>query len=115
LRLMPGGVADERLFYWGTGLLSAVLDNAPSYLVFLHFAGGSGAAVAAALPETLAAISAAAAFFGAFTYLGNAPNLLIKSIAESHGIVMPRFFPYIGWAILCLLPWLLLAQLLFFP
>jgi Na+/H+ antiporter NhaD/arsenite permease-like protein len=114
LRLMPGGVPDERLFYWGTGLLSAVLDNAPSYLVFLHFAGRSGAEIAAALPQTLGAISAAAAFFGAFTYLGNAPNLLIKSIAESHGIGMPRFFPYIGWAILCLLPWLLLAQLLFF-
>jgi Na+/H+ antiporter NhaD/arsenite permease-like protein len=113
-RLMPGGVPDDSLFYWATGLLSAVLDNAPSYLVFLHFVGRDGAAVAEAAPRTLAAISAAAAFFGALTYLGNAPNLLIKRIAESHGVAMPRFFTYVGWAILCLLPWLLLTQLLFF-
>jgi len=114
VRLMPGGVPNNRFFYWGTGLLSAVLDNAPSYLVFLHFAGANGEQVTAVRPETLGAISAAATFFGALTYLGNAPNLLIKAIAERHGITMPHFFPYIAWTIVCLLPWLLLAQWLFF-
>jgi Na+/H+ antiporter NhaD/arsenite permease-like protein len=113
-RLMPGGVARDALFYWVTGLLSAILDNAPSYLVLLQVAGKDGAAVAAAAPHTLAAISIGAVFFGALTYIGNAPNLLIRGIAESHGIRMPRFFAYIGWASLCLLPWLLLVQLVFF-
>jgi Na+/H+ antiporter NhaD/arsenite permease-like protein len=60
------------------------------------------------------AVSAGAAYFGALTYLGNAPNLLIKSVAEAHGIPMPRFFRFAAWAVLCLLPWLLLVQLLFF-
>ncbi len=113
-RLEPGGTPDDPLFYWVTGLLSAILDNAPSYLVFLRFAGTSAAQIAAAAPRTLTAISAGAVFFGALTYLGNAPNLLIKSVAESHGIRMPRFFRYVVWASLCLLPWLLLVQLLFF-
>lgn len=112
--LMPGGAPRDALFYWATGLLSAVLDNAPSYLVLLQLAGKDGAAIAAAAPRTLAAISTAAVFFGALTYIGNAPNLLIRSIAESHGIRMPRFFGYIAWASLCLLPWLLLVQLVFF-
>jgi len=113
-RLIQGGVPDDRLFYWATGLLSAILDNAPTYLVFFEFAGGKAAHLAETLPRTLAAISAAAAFFGALTYTGNAPNLLIKGIAEHQGIAMPHFFGYIGWALLSLLPWLLLAQMLFF-
>lgn len=113
-RLLPGGAADVGLFYWATGLLSAILDNAPSYLVFLHFAGASAAETAAAAPRSLMAVSAGAAYFGALTYLGNAPNLLIKSVAEDHGIPMPRFFRFAAWAALCLLPWLLLVQVLFF-
>jgi Na+/H+ antiporter NhaD/arsenite permease-like protein len=112
--LMQGGAPNDRLFFWATGLLSAVLDNAPSYLVFLQFAGKSATDTAAHAPSTLAAISLGASFFGALTYIGNAPNLLIKGVAESHGIAMPRFFAFIGWAILCLLPWLLLVQLVFF-
>ncbi len=113
-RLTNGGVPNDPLFYWVTGLLSAVLDNAPTYLVFFGFAGGDAARLTAEFPRTLAAISAAAAFFGALTYTGNAPNLLIKRLAEQHGIAMPHFFAYIGWAMACLLPWLLLAQFIFF-
>ena len=113
-RLMSGGVPNDPLFYWATGLLSAVLDNAPTYLVFFGFAGGDAAHLVAGLPRTLAAISAAAAYFGALTYTGNAPNLLIKRLAEQQGVAMPNFFGYIGWAMACLLPWLLLAQLIFF-
>jgi Na+/H+ antiporter NhaD/arsenite permease-like protein len=113
-RLMSGGVPNDPLFYWATGLLSAVLDNAPTYLVFFGFAGGDAGRLIADLPRTLAAISAAAAFFGALTYTGNAPNLLIKRLAEQQGVAMPDFFRYIGWAVACMLPWLLLAQLIFF-
>ena len=112
--LLVGGVPDNRLFFWSTGLLSAILDNAPTYLVFFGFAGGDAARLAGELPRTLGAISSAASFFGALTYIGNAPNLLIKGIAESQGIAMPGFLGYVGWAMLCLLPWLLLVQLLFF-
>ncbi|MGO8920575.1 MAG: sodium:proton antiporter [Stellaceae bacterium] len=113
-RLMSDGVPDDRWFYWATGLSSAILDNAPTYLVFFGFAGDDAAHLTAAVPRTLAAISAAATFFGALTYLGNAPNLLIKRLAEQQGIAMPNFFGYIGWALVCLLPWLLLVQLIFF-
>jgi Na+/H+ antiporter NhaD/arsenite permease-like protein len=112
--LVRGGVPDDGLFYWGTGLLSAVLDNAPTYLIFFGLAGGDATRLTADLPRTLAAISGAAAFFGALTYVGNAPNLLIKGLAESQGVRMPHFFGYIGWATICLLPWLVVAQLLFF-
>lgn len=113
-RLMIDGVPDNRIFYWATGLLSAVLDNAPTYLVFLGFAGGNVPHLIGPLAHTLQAISAGAVYFGALTYLGNAPNLMVKSIAEAHGISMPSFFGYIGWAAICLLPWLLLVDLIFF-
>lgn len=113
-RLLSGGAPVDGRFYWATGLLSAFLDNAPTYLVFFDFAGGNAGHLTHDLPRTLAAISAAAAYFGAFTYLGNAPNLLIKGLAEQQGIAMPHFFGFIGWAILCLLPWLLLVQVIFF-
>lgn len=113
-RLLSDGAPVDYRFYWATGLLSAFLDNAPTYLVFFGFAGGDAAHLTHAVPRTLAAISAAAAFFGAFSYLGNAPNLLIKRLAEQQGIAMPQFFGYIGWAILWLLPWLLLVQAIFF-
>ncbi|HXZ03150.1 MAG TPA: sodium:proton antiporter [Stellaceae bacterium] len=113
-RLLSGGMPIDGRFYWATGLLSAFLDNAPAYLVFFDFAGGDAARLTQAVPRTLAAISAAAAYFGAFTYLGNAPNLLIKRLAERQGIAMPQFFGYVGWSILCLLPWLLLVQAIFF-
>jgi Na+/H+ antiporter NhaD/arsenite permease-like protein len=113
-RLMHGGVPNDALFYWATGLLSATLDNAPTYLVFFGFAGGDALRLTTELPRTLAAMSAAAAYFGALTYTGNAPNLLIRGLAEQHGIAMPHFFAYIGWALACLLPWLVLVQLVFF-
>jgi Na+/H+ antiporter NhaD/arsenite permease-like protein len=62
----------------------------------------------------LIAISAGASYFGAMTYIGNAPNLMVKSIAESYGVRMPHFFAYMAWSTLCLLPLLLLTMLVFF-
>ncbi len=68
----------------------------------------------AELALTLAAISAGASCFGAMTYIGNAPNLMVKSIVESYGVKMPNFFAYIAWSGLCLLPLLLAAMAVFF-
>ncbi|HZT52196.1 MAG TPA: sodium:proton antiporter [Stellaceae bacterium] len=111
-RVIVGGVPDNALFFRASGLLSAFLDNAPTYLVFFGIAGGDAARLAGPQAATLAAISMGACYFGGFTYIGNAPNLMVKAIAESHGIRMPGFFGYIGWAMICLLPWLLLAEAL---
>ncbi len=113
-RLMAGGAPDNALFYRLTGVLSAFLDNAPTYLVFFGLAGGEVARLTGPLAPTLAAISAGACFFGGLSYIGNAPNLMVKAIVENHGLRMPSFLGYIGWAVLCLLPWLLLTEAVFF-
>jgi Na+/H+ antiporter NhaD/arsenite permease-like protein len=97
-----------------TGALSAFLDNAPTYVVFFGFAGDDAARLTGPLAPTLAAISAAAVYFGAMSYVGNAPNFMVKAIVESHGIRMPSFFAYFGWATLCLLPWLALIAVIFY-
>jgi Na+/H+ antiporter NhaD/arsenite permease-like protein len=94
------GRVDNRALYWVTGLLSAFLDNAPTYLVFFNLAGGDAQALMGAKAATLTAISMAAVYFGALTYVGNAPNFMIKAIAEDRGVAMPSFFAYLGWAAL---------------
>ena len=101
-------------YFWATGLLSAFLDNAPTYLVAFELAGGDPAALTGPLARTLQAISAGAVFFGALTYIGNAPNLMVQSIAAHRGIRMPGFFGYIGLASCALLPGLLLLSVIFF-
>ena len=112
--LIVDGAPNDLLFYAATGSLSAILDNAPTYLVFFDFAGGDAARLTGALTTTLAAISAGAAYFGALTYLGNAPNLVVKSLAEAHGVKMPSFFVFAGLAVLIAGPWYALVALLFF-
>jgi Na+/H+ antiporter NhaD/arsenite permease-like protein len=112
--LFDGAVPNDRVFYWLTGALSAFLDNAPTYLVFFGFAGGDVARLTGPLASTLTAISAGAVFFGAMTYIGNAPNFMVKSIVESHGIRMPSFLGYLFWSAICLLPWLLVVDAIFF-
>ena len=102
------------LFYLLPGALSSVLDNAPAYLVFFGFAGGDAKLLTGSMALTLAAISAGASYFGAMTYIGNAPNLMVKSIVESYGIKMPNFLAYIAWSSFCLLPLLLAAMVVFF-
>ncbi|MBI4595634.1 MAG: sodium:proton antiporter [Candidatus Tectomicrobia bacterium] len=86
-------------YYWATGSLSSVLDNAPTYLNFLSAALGLKQASVAELleryPIFVKAISAGAVFFGAMTYIGNGPNFMIKSIAEHSGAKCPSFFGYI--------------------
>jgi Na+/H+ antiporter NhaD/arsenite permease-like protein len=116
--------------YWGTGALSGFLDNAPTYLNFLAAAMASQGASLSVLGDVvdfanggvyydsvmdLKAISIAAVFFGAMTYIGNGPNFMVKSIAEQVGIKMPSFFGYIiRYSIPFLLPLLFLVWLLFF-
>ncbi|WP_439519401.1 sodium:proton antiporter [Hydrogenophaga sp.] len=98
------GTPNPAMYFWATGLLSSFLDNAPTYLVFFNTAGGDPQVLMNALAPTLAAISAGAVFMGANTYIGNAPNLMVKAIAEDRGVRMPSFFGYMLWSVGILLP-----------
>ena len=91
-------------YFWLTGVLSAFLDNAPTYLVFFELAGGNARVLMLPLASTLAAISMGAVYLGAMTYIGNAPNLMVYAIAKDHGVKMPSFFGYMIWAVVVLLP-----------
>ena len=101
-------------YFWLTGSMSAVLDNAPTYLVFFQTAGGDVARLTGEDNRILQAISAGAVFFGAMTYIGNAPNLMVRSIAAHRGVRMPGFFAYTGFAAILLLPLFALVTLVFF-
>ncbi|MBQ9405923.1 MAG: sodium:proton antiporter [Desulfovibrio sp.] len=102
------------MYFWLTGMLSSFLDNAPTYLVFFNTAGGDAQHLMHDLPATLAAISAGAVFMGANTYIGNAPNFMVRSIAESQGVRMPSFFGYMAWSVGILVPLFALLTFLFF-
>ncbi len=91
-------------FFWTTGLLSSVLDNAPTYLVFFHIAGGNPTDLMTTHLPTLTAISLGSVFMGALTYIGNAPNLMVRSIAQHKGAKMPHFFGYMFWSFILLIP-----------
>lgn len=101
-------------YFWLTGALSSFLDNAPTYLVFFNLAGGDAQALMTTLAPTLTAISAGAVFMGANTYIGNAPNFMVKAIAEDSGIAMPSFFGYMLWSGAILLPIFGLLTFIFF-
>jgi Na+/H+ antiporter NhaD/arsenite permease-like protein len=109
-----GGEPVDAMYFWATGVLSSFLDNAPTYLVFFNTAGGDAEALMGPLAQTLLAISAGAVFMGANTYIGNAPNFMVRSIAEESGVRMPSFFGYMGWSILFLVPLFALVTWLFF-
>jgi Na+/H+ antiporter NhaD/arsenite permease-like protein len=103
------GLTSPAHFFWASGSLSSVLDNAPTYLVFFKTAQSLGAdsqtaTVAGVHPMILAAISLGSVFMGAMTYIGNGPNFMVRSIAESAGIKMPSFFGYMVYSCLILLP-----------
>jgi Na+/H+ antiporter NhaD/arsenite permease-like protein len=106
------GDPHEAAYFWFTGLLSALLDNAPTYLVFFQLAGGDAGRLMGPLAGTLAAISMGAVYMGALTYIGNAPNFMVYAIATERGIRMPGFFGYAMWAGLVLVPLFLLLTLL---
>ena len=106
--LIADGENIDFMYYWFTGILSSFLDNAPTYVVFFTTAGEHTTG------STLLAISCGAVFMGAMTYIGNAPNFMVKSIAEENKIKMPSFFGFMVWSILILIPILIIVSLLFF-
>jgi Na+/H+ antiporter NhaD/arsenite permease-like protein len=116
LHLVTG--ADGRPINWAyftaTGLLSGFLDNAPTFLLFFDAASGDPVTLMGPQAVTLVAISTGAAFWGGLTYVGNAPNLMVRSIAEQQGIRMPSFLVYMVWAAIVLLPVFALTAVLFF-
>jgi Na+/H+ antiporter NhaD/arsenite permease-like protein len=107
------GTPHTAAYLWLTGILSAFLDNAPTYLVFYELAGGNAQALMGPLAPTLAAISMGAVFMGALTYIGNAPNFIVYAIAVERGVKMPSFFGYMLWSGGILLPIFVLLTFLF--
>ncbi|AGA68554.1 Na+/H+ antiporter NhaD-like permease [Desulfitobacterium dichloroeliminans LMG P-21439] len=124
LSFITNAVKEPTQYFWITGALSSFLDNAPTYLTFFSTALGQfypGVAEAPAVaqflvnqPIYLLAISAGSVFFGAVTYIGNAPNFMVRSIAEESGVKMPSFFGYMVYSICILLPLFALVTWLFF-
>ncbi len=101
-------------FFWLTGALSSFLDNAPTYVVFFNTAGGDPQTLMTTMADTLVAISAGAVFMGANTYIGNAPNFMVRSIAEERGVPMPSFFGYMMWSCGILVPLFIVVTFIFF-
>src|SRR5205809_63289 len=118
LRIRGGelGVRAPWQFFWATGALSSFLDNAPTYLTFLALGQGLGLAreVVGVPHAILAAISVGAVAMGANSYVGNAPNFMVKSIAEEQGVRMPSFFGYMLYSGVVLLPLFAVMTLVFF-
>ena len=114
------GITKPLEMFWATGALSSFLDNTPTYLVFLTTAGTLGftsgiATTLGTVPvKLLSAISCGAVFMGANTYIGNAPNFMVKSISDENGVNMPSFFGYILWSLVFLVPVFILDMLVFF-
>ncbi|MDB5359083.1 MAG: sodium:proton antiporter [Rhodospirillales bacterium] len=108
------GGPNNLAYFWVTGLLSSFLDNAPTYLIFFNAAGGDADRLMTTGAATLEAISAGAVFMGGLTYIGNAPNLMIRAIAEEQGVKMPNFVGYFAIAGLLLLPVFGILSLVFF-
>lgn len=104
------GLTQPSQLFWATGALSSFLDNTPTYLVFLTTAGTLGitSGIATSLgtvpAKLLSAISCGAVFMGANTYIGNAPNFMVKSISDENGVNMPSFFGYMLWSLAFLVP-----------
>ena len=110
----PDGTPDPAMYFWASGLLSSFLDNAPTYLVFFNTAGGDPAVLMTTLAPTLAAISAGSVFMGANSYIGNAPNMMVKAIAEDRGVKMPSFFGYMLWSGGILVPLFIVMTFIWF-
>src|SRR5437867_1279628 len=110
------GVREPWQFFWAAGTLSSFLDNAPTYLTFLALAQGLHLTdeVAGVTHAVLAAISVGSVAMGANSYIGNAPNFMVKSIAEEAKVAMPSFFGYMLYSGAILVPLFVIVTLLFF-
>lgn len=107
------GTLNNSAFFWLSGALSSFLDNTPTYLAFFNLAGGDPTVLMGADAVTLLAISLGSVFMGANTYIGNAPNFMVLSIAQSRGVKMPSFFGYMAWSVGILIPTFLLIDWLY--
>ncbi len=114
LTLDSAGQPSPMAYFWLSGLLSAFLDNAPTYLVFFELGGIRPASMTGSDSVVLAAISAGAVFFGGLTYIGNAPNMMLRAIAAHRGVRMPGFFGFMLLSSALLLPVLALVGVVFF-
>lgn len=114
------GITEPFEMFWATGALSSFLDNTPTYLVFLttagamHFTTGVATTLGVVPVKMLMAISCGAVFMGANTYIGNAPNFMVKSLSDENGINMPSFFGYIWWSLRYLIPVFIIDMIIFF-
>jgi Na+/H+ antiporter NhaD/arsenite permease-like protein len=129
-RFLVTGITEPWQYFWTSGMLSSFLDNAPTYLTFMALALGQlgietaqvGAALTGGLPGPastqfamlLKAVSCGAVMMGANTYIGNAPNFMVLSIAKEHGVKMPSFFGYMLWSGVVLIPAFALVTIVFF-
>ena len=116
LRMTLDGAGEMRpvVGFWLAGVLSAFLDNAPAYLVFFDLAGIRPEAMTTEQGLVLRAISAGAVMFGGLTYIGNAPNLMLRAVASDRGVPMPAFLPFMLRAALIMLPVLAMVSVVFF-
>ena len=92
------------VYFWLCSLASSFLDNAPSYLLFFNMAGGNPEELMYVYPKILTAISISSVVMGSMTYIGNAPNMMVKSIANRKGIAMPSFVGYMLWSFVIIFP-----------
>lgn len=97
-------ISNNAMYFWLSGICSSFLDNAPTYLVFFFTAGGDVGLLTTVLYKTLMAISMGSVYLGALTYIGNAPNFMVKSIVEHQGVKMPSFFVYMSISAIILIP-----------
>ena len=102
--IAPGGEFILSKCFWASGLLSSVLDNAPTFLIFFHLASGNAAELMTTKAAILTSFSISTVFMGALTYIGNAPTLMVRSISEQHGIKVPSFLGYMVWSVGILAP-----------
>ncbi len=101
---MSNGSDGSMIYFWLCSLASSFLDNAPSYLLFFNMAGGNPQELMYVYTDVLRAISISSVVMGAMTYIGNAPNMMVKSIAIKRGIKMPSFIGYMLWSSAIILP-----------
>ena len=104
LTAVTSAIDPASFYFWGAGLFSTVLDNSPTFLIFLNLYPGSISELMANSPEILIALCCGTVFMGALTYIGNAPNLLIRNLVEAEKIAMPNFFQFFFWVVILLLP-----------
>ncbi|MDR2158129.1 MAG: sodium:proton antiporter [Holosporaceae bacterium] len=102
--IAPNGEFVAARCFWVSGILSSILDNAPTFLIFFHLTSGDPNVLMTAKSNILTAFSISTVFMGALTYIGNAPNLIARSVSADYGIKVPSFLGYMGWSFAILLP-----------